>query len=149
MDFLLCLTCVIWGAQDRAAVERLQDQRLIDLVRLTPASDLDKSLPKIRFERWLQDVAGKAIELRWELNDCGEQTGDPAVDRKRDIPACVEAAADLPGERGFAVHVQVGTFSGKRQKPAVRGIFVQLARRLSSVEKLRDLPSALASEKKE
>ena len=25
--------------------------------------------------------------MQWEVNDCGEQTGDPALDRGRDIPA--------------------------------------------------------------
>ena len=144
MSLLLSIALAILGIQDPGTQERLQQQRLIDLVKLTPARDFDSTLSKIRFERWLQDVAGKGIALRWELNDCGEQTGDPAVDSKRDIPACVEAAADLPGERAFAIHIQVGTFSGKTQKPAVRAIYIQIAKRLHQAARLRDLPAALA-----
>lgn len=131
-------------AQDSATQEKLQEERLVNLVKLTPARDLDSELPKIRFERWLRDMLGKEVELRWEVNDCGEQTGDPAVDRRRDVPACVEAAATLADGRAFGVQVQVGTFGGKMQKPAARFIYLQRGRKLHTIEKLRDLPAALS-----
>ncbi len=120
---------------------------MITFVKGIPAKDLDSSLPKMRFERWLLDVAGEGVALRWELNDCGEQSGDPETDKKRDIPACVEAAADLPNQRAFAIHIQVGTFGGKTQKPSLRGIYLQLGNKLHEVQKLRDLPKQLAAPK--
>ncbi len=135
--------------QDRSAQERLQEERLINLVKLTPAKDFDSTLPKIRFERWLMDVAGKGIELRWEVNDCGEQTGDPEVDKKREIPTCVEADADLPGQRAFAVLIHVGNVGGKAQKPSIYAILIQINKRLHQVEKLRDLPKQLNPPKTE
>lgn len=140
---LLAVTAVT--AQDRSVAEKVDEERLITFVKGTPAKDFDSSLPKMRLERWLMDVAGKGIDLRWELNDCGEQTGDPAIDSKRDIPACVEAAADLPGERAFAIHVQVGTFGGKARKPALRAVYVQMGSKLHEVKKLSDLPKQLSA----
>ena len=131
------------AAQEPSTTEKIQEERMITFVKGIPARDLDSALPKMRLERWLMDVAGKGIELRWELNDCGEQTGDPAMDGKREIPACIEAAADLPNQRAFAVHIQVGTFGGKTQKPALRGIYAQVGNKLHEVQKLRDLPRSL------
>ncbi len=120
------------------------EERLITVVKGTPAKDLDSALPKMRFERWLLDVVGKGVELRWEINDCGEQTGDPATDSKREIPVCVEAGADLPEGRAFGVQVSIGVTDKKPSKPKVWFIYVQMNRRAHSVERLRDLPAALA-----
>lgn len=147
--FCIFALVTVQAAQAPSVSEKVSEERLITFVQGIPAKDFDSSLPKMRLERWLMDVAGKGIEVRWELNDCGEQTGDPAVDSKRDIPACVEATADLPGQRAFSVQIQVGTFSGKTQKPALRGIFVQRSKHLYEVEKLRDLPKQLAAAKPE
>jgi hypothetical protein len=143
----LALVAQLLVLQGPAVSERVSEERMITFVKGIPARAFDAALPKIRLERWLMDVAGKANPLRWELNDCGEQTGDPAIDPKRDIPACVEAAADLPGERSFSVQIQVGTFGGKTQKPALRGIYVLRARRIHEVQKLRDLPRQLEAAK--
>ena len=144
---MLLLSTIPALAQERSVAEKVDEERLITFVKGIPAKDFDSSLPKMRLERWLMDVAGKGIDLRWELNDCGEQTGDPAIDSKRDIPACVEAAADLPGERAFAVHVQVGTFGGKARKPALRAVYVQVGNKLHELKKLSDLPKQLSAGK--
>jgi hypothetical protein len=90
------------------------------------------------------DTVGKGVELRWEINDCGEQTGDPAVDSKREIPVCVEAAADLPEGRAIGVQISVGVIDKKATKPRLRYLYLQMNRRLHTVERLRDLPALLA-----
>ena len=134
------------AGQELSASEKIQEERLIGLVKGTPAKELDAALPKMRFERWLMDVVGKDVELAWEVNDCGEDSGD-ATGARRDIPACVEASAKLSGQRTFAVHVQVGTFGGKTQKPRVRGVYLQVGRKLTNIEKLRELPKQLTEPK--
>jgi len=133
--------------QEPSVAEKVSEERMITFVKGIPAKEFDSSLPKMRLERWLMDVAGNGLPLRWELNDCGEQTGDPATDKKRDIPVCVEAAADLPNQRAFSVQIQVGTFGGKAQKPALRGIYFQFGSKLYEIKKLSDLPKQLKLDK--
>ena len=47
--------------------------------------------------------------ITWEVNDCGEQTGNPATDQGRDFPMCVEADFDKD-HAAVSVMVSVGTF---------------------------------------
>jgi hypothetical protein len=46
--------------------------------------DMDKTLPRATFESWVQGLVGAEATLEWSTNDCGEQTGNPALDRGRD-----------------------------------------------------------------
>ena len=81
-------------------------------------SSLDSSLPKVSLEFFLNYESGGA-DIRWEVNDCGEQTGNPAMDRENDPPMCVEAdfAKD---QTGVTVMVSVGTFhKGPSGTPAL------------------------------
>jgi hypothetical protein len=48
--------------------------------------------------------------MKWEVNDCGEQTGNPALDRGRDFPMCVEVHIKLIAERTLSLSISVGTF---------------------------------------
>lgn len=149
MPALIALLVLLFppAAQGPSVAEKVSEERMITFVKGIPVKEFDSTLPKMRFERWVMDVAGEGVAVRWELNDCGEQSGDPAVDKKSDIPACVEASADLPSQRAFAIQIQVGTFGGKTQKPALRGIYLQVANKLYEVPKLRDLPRQLTAPK--
>ena len=119
-------------------------ERILTFVKGTQAKDLDSKLPKMRFERWLLDVVGKGVELRWELNDCGEQTGDPQVDSQRDLPICAGVEAQLDKARAFQILLAIGTQKkGIGSRPAVHSIIVQANRRMWDVKQLRDLPKAL------
>ena len=63
---------------------------------------LDSRLPEQSLEQWLKDVLPKSATLMWETNDCGEQTGDQAVDKHRLLPLCVGVTAELLGrDRDF------------------------------------------------
>jgi hypothetical protein len=50
------------------------------------------------------------VPIRWEINDCGEQTGNPGVDQERDFLMCVAADMELRDRRPVTVLVSVGTF---------------------------------------
>jgi hypothetical protein len=138
--------------QPPSPLDRPFEDRLVTLVKGTPAKDYDGDLPKLRFERWLLDVAGPKVALEWELNDCGEQTGDPAVDSKRDIPACVGVLGTLADGRKFQILVAVGVIPQgsnaikPRGKPAIREIIVEWNGRIHQVARLRDLPKLLQPE---
>jgi hypothetical protein len=73
------------------------------------ARDMDKTLPPVTFEAWLQGLAGTQAVLKWSVTDCGEQTGDPALDLGRDIPMCAEVIVTLPGNRLLSLSLLVGS----------------------------------------
>jgi len=56
------------------------------------ARDYDSSLPAISIEQWLESILPRGTGIVWGNNetDCGEQTGDPSIDKERDMPLCVE-----------------------------------------------------------
>lgn len=60
-----------------------------------PASALDPSLPAEPFEAWFRSVLPRGAALAYELNDCGEQAGNPEMDRGRRFPACLAIDANI------------------------------------------------------
>ena len=64
-------------------------------------------------------MVGAKAEIKWEVNDCGEQTGNPELDKDRDFPICAEAQVTLEGKRKLHVVLPVGTHkTGVRTGPA-------------------------------
>jgi hypothetical protein len=84
---------------EKAAIERAQN---------TLVSTFDSSLPKVSLKFFLESEA-EGAKVSWEMNDCGEQSGNPAVDRGRVMPTCVEASFTLKDRRTVDVMVAVGT----------------------------------------
>lgn len=84
---------------EKAAIERAQN---------TMVSTFDSSLPKVSLKFFLESEA-EGAKVSWEMNDCGEQTGNPAIDRGRDMPTCVEASFTLKDRRTVNVMIAVGT----------------------------------------
>ena len=68
------------------------DDDYVSYAKSLPAKKFDKSLPSIPTEQWLASSLPSGIVAVWGKNvtDCGEQTGDPAIDRERDMPLCAE-----------------------------------------------------------
>lgn len=122
------------------AQQPARDQRAIELARQIPVSMLEAGLPNQPLVQWLAEAAGAGAKIDWEVNDCGEQTGNPDLDRGRDFPLCVEAIAKLANGRIANVFVVVGTFQkGIAGTPSLWSI--EIGRdRFSPVPKLRDLP---------
>src|SRR5438094_327730 len=67
--------------------------RATELVKRMDVATLDPDLPSQHFEEWFRETMGPEQSITWELNECGEATGNPQVDRQRDMPICVEARA--------------------------------------------------------
>ena len=118
---------------DQAAIQRAQSALV---------SSLDSSLPKVSLEFFLKYESGGA-DIHWEVNDCGEQKGNPATDRASDSPMCVEAdfAKD---QTDVTVTVSVGTFQkGPSGKLMLFGVTVHgPSGRVHSL-RLGDLPKEL------
>ncbi|MGE5114542.1 MAG: hypothetical protein ACM3JB_27085 [Acidobacteriaceae bacterium] len=84
-----------------------QENLALDNGQKVLVSTFDKSLPKVSLKFFLESESDGA-EIRWEVNDCGEQSGNPA-DRGRDFPTCVEASFATEDGRTVDVMVAVGT----------------------------------------
>lgn len=89
----------------------------IELARSVSVHDLDDALPRESLEAWLRRFVGPDAPLRWELNDCGEQTGGPA-DRGRVFPKCAGVTVELPNDRRLLLLVVVGTWANDTLRPA-------------------------------
>jgi hypothetical protein len=80
----------------------------INAAKNSIAREMDKALPPMTFEAWLQRLVGAQTALEWRVTDCGEQTGGPA-DRGRDFPMCVEVSVKLPGNRLLSLSLLAGS----------------------------------------
>lgn len=133
------LTLALWA---QGPTISKAEQAAIQRAKTTLVSSLDNSLPKVTLEFFLNYESGGA-DIRWEVNDCGEQTGNPA-DRGSDSPMCVEAdfAKD---QTTVTVSVSVGTFKkGVSGAPALFYISVQDSSGKSrSLRRLGELPKEL------
>jgi hypothetical protein len=126
------------------AYSQITQEDAIDLLEQYPAASLDSLLPKTAFLNWFRNVVGSTAKITWEINDCGEQTGVPAVDQQRDIPVCFEISATLPDRRVIGVAIAVGTErKGLSGAPTVYNIYLDTDKGTQHIKRLRDLPQAL------
>jgi len=126
------------------AYSQITQEDAIDLLEQYPAVRLDSLLPKTAFLGWFRNLVGSEAKITWEINDCGEQTGVPAVDQQRDFPVCFEISAVLPDRRIIGVAIAVGTEKkGLSGAPAVYNIYIDTDRGTQHIKRLRDLPQAL------
>jgi len=139
LAFLLSASVLQAGAQAR-------DARAIAAAKNTSVHRMDPSLPDRPLERWLREVAGRQARITWEVNDCGEQTGNPETDKGRDFPMCAEAQVTLQGKRKLYVAFSVGTFKTGVHTGSVRFAYAVIHRpggRDRSIRKLSQLPEAI------
>jgi hypothetical protein len=129
--------------------EEARESRSIKRVQELPASKLDPKLPPQPFASWFKSVLGPGAELKWEVNDCGEQTGNPLTDAGRDFPTCVEVDATNPHkpEIEIVVSIAVGTVNkGANQKPQFAFASVRIGNRDLSPQQLHCLPKLLVAD---
>jgi len=120
-----------------------REVQAIAAARRADVHDLDAALPSQSLESWLAGVVGSRGSMRWEMNDCGEQTGDPA-NTPADFPICAEAMIVLPDGRAAGLSLTVGTArKGVSGLPALWHLFVtekseppQTPRRLGEIARL-------------
>jgi len=112
MGFLtISLACTALGLAlaTPLSAQALNEAEMIRRVEQLSVSRLDSTLAEQPFAAWFRSTVGAAARIEYEVDDCGEQTGNPAVDAGRDFPACVSAYADLADGRQVGVSVVAGT----------------------------------------
>jgi hypothetical protein len=119
----------------------------INAAKHSIVQDIDKTLPRATFEAWLRGLVGPQAVMKWEVNDCGEQTGGPA-DRGRDFPLCVEVQAGLSRDRQLSLSLLVGSFGrGVTAGPLMLyqgNISGPKGAGMITIKKLSDLPKLVA-----
>ena len=104
---------------------QLDQDETITRVKRLDVSKLDASLPKEKFATWFGRVVIPRSKVRWEINDCGEQSGG-RQDVDRNIPTCVQAEATTNSDWNVVVMIQIGTIKkGPLAKPVVKDAFIQ------------------------
>jgi hypothetical protein len=106
---------------------------------------IDPKQPRLELEAWLRRVLGPQPRMTWEVNDCGEQSGNPAIDKGRDFPMCVEIHVALADKRDLYVSIMLGTFAtGLSGRPALRHAVVNAPDgRMTWIKTLSDVPAAI------
>jgi hypothetical protein len=81
--------------------EKSPEELAIERVQKVVVRTVDGSLPERTLQSWLKEVFGPTASIRWDLGDCGDQLGTPAVIEKqsRAVPTCVDASVSLNARR--------------------------------------------------
>lgn len=128
-----------------SAQAQISETEAVAFVKHLSPSAIDSELPAGHFSDWLASIIGDSATVQWELNDCGEQSGDPAVDSLRDIPACVGVYVTFPDGRKLGIMIAVGTSNkGLAGPPVVYDLYLESNGKAQTVGRLRDLPNALS-----
>jgi hypothetical protein len=106
LSLAIILTTLLWAPALPAS-----DDAYVSFAKSLPADRYDKSLPVVPLERWLTLILPPHVVAVWgeTVTDCGEQTGVPEIDRKRDMPLCVEIELKEKGKSLGYLLVFVGT----------------------------------------
>ena len=108
--------------------------------------EIEGALPSVPFETWLRGLVGAQAEMKWEVNDCGEQAGT-AADRGRDFPLCAEVQVGLTGNRRLSLSLLVGSMGrGLTLGPLMfyqGNIAGPVGAAMISIKKLSDVPTLL------
>jgi hypothetical protein len=135
---LLLIAC---AAPLRAELDDLEAE---ERVKKLLVSTLDPALPRESLATWITRVAGPKGKVFWEVNDCGEQTGDPARDEGRDLPACVQASLFVPDGREFGVLISVGTWEkGFLGAPRLRQVYWAEGQQTHTLKRLSQIPAEI------
>ncbi len=133
--------CLVWIVGTQA---QTSEQVAIEFAKGLSISRLDSTLPQARFSDWLAMIVGDSAGVQWELNDCGEQTGDSASDNHRDIPICVGVNVTLPDHRTLGIMIAVGTHNkGLAGDPAVFDMYIGSNGKFRTIRRLSDLQTTL------
>jgi hypothetical protein len=143
---LLAFALSVSGPQ---ADTQARDARAVAAAKHASVHRMDSSLPDTPLEKWLREVVGPKAGITWEVNDCGEQTGNPEVDKGRDFPMCVEAQVRLKPANTLHISVSVGTLKTGVHPGSIRfadAVVEQPGARYKSISKLSQVPEAIKTE---
>lgn len=144
LAFLAALVLFVSASPLRAELDDLEAE---ERVKTLAVSALDSSLGKEPLATWITRLGGPKGKVFWEVNDCGEQTGNPAADEGRDFPACVQASLFLPDGREFGVLVSVGTWEkGFVGVPRLHQIYWASGQQTHELKRLSQIPEEIRND---
>jgi hypothetical protein len=114
-----------------------RDRRLIAYAKKLPASKLDSQLPHQPFVSWFRSVVGASAKIDWEINDCGEQTGNPNDPNSINPPLCAQSHAHLSDGRNVYVLIHVGSHRAGIKGRRMSGRFLLMIAALEGCANLR------------
>ena len=127
--------------------ERPEERQIISYGKGIKVSRLDSKLPRERFDRWLQRIAGPKAKLNWEANDCGEQTGEGRAGARGSVPTCVQVEARLTSSVRVVVMIVVGSVqTGITKKPTLKDAFIERNGDFRTIARLSDLSEIIRHE---
>ena len=107
------------------------------------AKDYDETLLSIPVEKWLISVLPQGIDAKWNPNitDCGEQTGDPTIDKDRDVPICAEIELNDNGRSVGYLSLVIGSTKNGISKTRAKLYYGYIKRyeKRVNIRKLSDL----------
>ena len=125
---------------------QISEDEAVQYIQEIPVSRLESGLPNQPFGEWVASISGPETKLYWEINDCGEPSGDPAVDDDRDLPVCVSVDGELADGRNIVVSILVGTWEqGLVGKPTVQDIYWAEEQVVHPLRRLSELPAVVRS----
>jgi len=131
-----------------SALAQISSDQAIGFIDQLPASRIDPALPKTPFLIWLNELVGPAAKIHWEMNDCNEVTGVPAVDNERDISVCIEATIQLSETQKIGIAVRVGSErKGLSDSPTVANVYFESGEEIVYFKHLSELVKALTPTK--
>lgn len=137
----LLLTSCLWAQSPPA--DKAEQSTIADAKKIL-VSRIDARLPKVTLEFFL-NYESEGAPIHWEVNDCGEQAGNPSsAGQGRNFPKCVEADFDVH-HRSVSVVVAVGTSNreGQHTPGFFSGTITDPNGTSHSFERLGDLPAQL------
>jgi hypothetical protein len=132
------------------ATTKTDEARGIEAAKNADVHRIESSLPDKPFEQWIRELVGPQAGITWEVNDCGEQTGNPASDTGRDLPICATAKVTLSGNRKLYVSLWVGTYASGIRSDKVslyHTLLVEPDGSMNWVKTLARLPDAIRAAK--
>jgi hypothetical protein len=140
----IALSLLAYGS----VMAQITADQAIGFIDQLPASKLDAALPRTAFLDWLKELVGPAAKIHWEMNDCSELTGVPAVDDERDISVCIEATIQLSETQKIGIAVRIGTEKkGLSDAPTVANIYYEAGEEIVYYKRLSELQKALTPSK--
>jgi len=139
---ILLVLCAAALAQDPNAA---RDAELITAAKQVSVHKLDNVLPDLSFEAWLAKESGSDATYHWEVNDCGEQSGNP--NDTGPVPVCVQVDSTLKDGREIVIFLADDRpkNAAKDATPDWKIFFAQLTtpHEKINLRRLSDLPAAL------
>jgi hypothetical protein len=125
------------------ACQATADDDYVAFAKTLPAKEFDKSLPAIPTDQWLSSSLPPGIAAVWgsHVTDCGEQTGDPEIDKERDMPLCAEIELKKKGNVVGYLLLFIGTKRKGKMKETSRLYYgyIRQGDKTIEVKRLQDI----------